>query len=131
MSCLIQEVDPENVDMVLPIIKKIFPNADIEVDEDDLFYVAIHKSRIVGFLHITEKEKYFILKGIGVDERYRNFGNGTSLMEKVEELSKLTEKKIVLKVKCMNPAISLYERFGFTMARPFGPVYTLIKKVHN
>jgi len=131
MSCLIQEVDPENVDMVLPLIKKIFPNADIEVDEDDLFYVAIHKSKIVGFLHITEKEKYFILKGIGVDERYRNFGNGTSLMEKVEELSKLTEKKIVLKVKCMNPAISLYERFGFTMARPFGPVYTLIKKVHN
>ena len=131
MSCLIQEVDPENVDMVLPIIKKIFPNADIEVDEDDLFYVAIHKSKIVGFLHITEKEKYFILKGIGVDERYRNFGNGTSLMEKVDELSKLTEKKIVLKVKCMNPAISLYERFGFTMAKPFGPVYTLIKKVHN
>ena len=131
MSCLIQEVDPENVDMVLPLIKKIFPNADIEVDDDDLFYVAIHKSKIVGFLHLTEKEKYFILKGIGVDEGYRNFGNGTSLMEKVEELSKLTEKKILLKVKCMNPAISLYERFGFTIAKPFGPVYTLIKKVHN
>jgi len=131
MSCLIQEVDPENVDMVLPLIKKIFPNADIEVDEDDLFYVAINKSKIVGFLHLTEREKYIILRGIGVDEGHRNIGNGTSLMAKVDELSKITEKNIVLKVKCLNPAISLYERFGFTMARPFGPVYTLIKKVSN
>jgi len=131
MSCFIQEVDPENVDVVLPLIKKIFPNAYIEVDDDDLFYVAINKSRIIGFLHLTEKEKYFILKGIGVDEGHRNIGNGTLLMHKVDELSKITEKKIVLKVKCLNPAISLYERFGFTMARPFGPVYTLIKKINN
>ena len=33
MSCLIQEVDPENVDIVLPLIRKIFPNADIEVGD--------------------------------------------------------------------------------------------------
>lgn len=131
MNCLIQEVDPENVDMILPLIKKIFPDAQIEIDDDDLFYVAIHESEIVGFLHLTEKEKCFILKGIGVDESHRNIGNGTSLMEKVEELSKITEKKVVLKVKCMNPAISLYERFGFTMAKSFGPVYTLVKKAHN
>jgi len=131
MSCLIQEVDPENADMVLPLIRKIFPNAQIRIDEDDLFYVAINNSRIVGFLHLTEKEKCFVLKGIGVDEKHRNSGNGSLLMEKVEELSKITEKKVLLKVRCMNPAISLYERFGFTMGKSFGPIYTLVKKAHN
>jgi ribosomal protein S18 acetylase RimI-like enzyme len=131
MNCYIQELCPKDAHAVLPLIKKIFPQANIKIDESDLFFVAIHKGRLIGFLHVNEKENCFILKGIGIDEQYRNSGNGSDLMEKVEELSRTTEKKVLLKVKSDNPAVLLYERFGFCLKNDFGPTYTLVKKINN
>ncbi|MFH1222070.1 MAG: GNAT family N-acetyltransferase [Candidatus Micrarchaeota archaeon] len=130
MMCYVREVGPENFPVVLPLIKKLFPAAHITVSQDDLFFVAIYGSKIVGFLHMSEYDDRYVLKGIGVDDDYRNSGNGSMLMEKVEEISAVSEKRIYLKVKATNPALLLYERFGFTLHR-FGAICTLVKRPCN
>lgn len=130
MICNVRELKPGEIGRVLSLIKKLFPNADLEIDEDDLFFVAEAENRIVGFLHLVEYEKYLYIKGIGVDPRYQNKGYGTALMNKIDEISYLSAKKIYLKVKATNPAVLLYEQSGFMM-RTFGGVYTLVKKANN
>lgn len=130
MFCEIREVDDDEIDELVPLIKKIFPKASFDFEGDDLFYVATVKDELVGFMHLVERDDCFVLRGLGVDEEHRSMGVGTALMEKLEQISDSTNKKIFLKVKSMNPALKLYESHGFTIKR-FGAVYTLEKKVHN
>lgn len=130
MSCYVQEVELDNVQLVLPVIQRIFPRAQIKIELGDVFFVALYGGKIIGFLHINEKENFILLKGIGIDEKYRNAGNGSMLLEKLDEIARTTEKKVFLKVKCTNPVVLLYERYGFVLKK-FGPVYTLVKKMNN
>jgi len=126
----VREIFEEELKELIPLIKKIFPNAALDFDDDDLFYVATVDSNIVGFMHLVETEDFFVLKGLGVDETRRNQGAGTALMEKLSQISDSTSKKIYLKVKSLNPAVRLYENYGF-IVKKFGTVYTLEKKIHN
>jgi len=130
MICNVRELKPNEIERVLPLIKKLFPNADLEINEDDIFFIAEAENRIIGFLHLVEYEKYIYVKGVGVDPRYQNKGYGTALMNKIDEITYLSAKKIYLKVKATNPAVLLYEQSGFMM-RTFGGVYTLVKKANN
>jgi len=130
MMYTVKELDESELYRVIPLIKKIFPHACLDVGEDDLFFVATLKDEIVGFLHLVEREECFVLQGLGVDETHRRGGAGTALMEKVEQISEVTDKKIVLKVKSMNPAVNLYEKYGF-IVRKFGTVHVLEKKRPN
>ena len=130
MICNVRELKPSEIERVLPLIKKLFPNADLEINEDDIFFIAEAENRIIGFLHLVEYEKYMYVKGVGVDPRYQNKGYGTALMNKIDEITYLSAKKIYLKVKATNPAVLLYEQSGFMM-RTFGGIYTLVKKANN
>ena len=130
MICNVRELKPSEIERVLPLIKKLFPNADLEINEDDIFFIAEAENRIIGFLHLVEYEKYIYVKGVGVDPRYQNKGYGTALMNKIDEITYLSAKKIYLKVKATNPAVLLYEQSGFMM-RTFGGIYTLVKKANN
>jgi len=130
MICNVRELKPSEIERVLPLIKKLFPNADLEINEDDIFFIAEAENRIIGFLHLVEYEKYMYVKGVGVDPRYQNKGYGTALMNKIDEITYLSAKKIYLKVKATNPAVLLYEQSGFMM-KTFGGIYTLVKKANN
>ncbi|MEM3422749.1 MAG: GNAT family N-acetyltransferase [Candidatus Bilamarchaeaceae archaeon] len=130
MVCKVREIKPNELRIVLSLIKKLFPNANIEIDEDDIFYVAIFNGKIVGFLHITDTDDYIFLRGIGVHPQYQHSGHGSALLTKLDEISTVLSKKVYLKVKAFNPAVLLYEKFGFMMHR-FGPTYTLVKKPNN
>lgn len=130
MICKIREIKPDELSIVLPLIKKLFPNADLQINEDDFFYVAVFHGKIIGFLHLTEAGNHLFLRGVGVHPNYQHSGHGTALLNKVDEISTIASKKVYLKVKAFNPAALLYEKFGFMMHR-FGPVYTLIKKPNN
>lgn len=130
MICNVRELKPSEIERVLPLIKKLFPNADLEINEDDIFFIAEAENRIIGFLHLVEYEKYIYVKGVGVDPRYQNKGYGTALMNKIDEITYLSAKKIYLKVKATNPAVLLYEQSGFMM-KTFGGIYTLVKKANN
>lgn len=130
MFCEVREIDDDEIEGVIPLIKKIFPRASIDFGNDDLFFVATVKEEIVGFMHLVEKDEYFILRGLGVDEEHRGMGAGNALMEKLEQVSDSTSKKVFLKVKSLSPAMRLYENHGF-MTKKFGTVCTLEKKIHN
>jgi ribosomal protein S18 acetylase RimI-like enzyme len=130
MIYTVREIEEGELAEVIPLIKKIFPYASLDIGEDDLFFVVTAKDRIVGFLHLVEKENCFVLQGLGVDEEHRRTGAGSALMEKVEQILEATDKRIVLKVKSMNPVVNMYERYGFMMKR-FGTIHVLEKKRHN
>ena len=130
MFCEVRELDDDEIDEVIPLIKKLFPKASFDFTGDDLFFVATVEDELVGFMHLVEKDEYFVLQGLGVDEEYRGLGAGSALMDKLEQVSDSTSKKIFLKVKSLNPAVRLYENHGFTVKK-FGTVHTLEKNVHN
>ena len=130
MECIVREICEEELGEVVHLIRRIFPRASMNLNDDDLFFVATIEERIVGFMHLVETDNYFVLQGLGVDEEHRNRGAGTALMEKLEQISDSTGKKMFLKVKSMNPAVRLYEDYGFSVKR-FGIVHTLEKKRHN
>jgi len=130
MFCEIREIDDDEISEVVPLIKRIFPKATFDFGGDDLFFVATVKDEIVGFMHLVEKDECFLLRGLGVDEEHRGMGVGTALMDKLEQISDSTNKRILLKVKSLNPALHLYENHGFTVKK-FGAVYTLEKKINN
>ncbi len=130
MICTVREIHHNELKEVIPLIKKIFPEASLEFRGDDIFFVATILGRIVGFMHLIEREDYYILQGLGVDEMHRNHGAGNALMEKLEEISRASNKKVFLKVKSINPAVKLYESYGFTVKR-FGTVHILEKNRNN
>ncbi len=130
MMYTVREIEEGELAEVIPLIKKIFPHACLDIGEDDLFFVATTENKIIGFLHLSEKENCFVLQGLGIDEEHRRLGAGSALMEKVEQILEATDKRIVLKVKSMNPAVNMYERHGFTIKR-FGAVHVLEKKRHT
>jgi ribosomal protein S18 acetylase RimI-like enzyme len=114
---------------VLKLIAKLFPEAYPVLKENDKIYVATERKKIVGFLHITEKEDRIFLNGIGIIEEYRGKHIGTEFMEHLIEEAK--DRPIYLKVTEKNfIAQALYEKFGFVPKR-YGRKYVLVKNPEN
>lgn len=122
--------DPREVETVMLLVQKIFPNTEIEFGEDDLILVAEDNRVIRGFAHLVEIGDKVILQGLGVDESYRGFGVGSSLLDRICELCDQTGKQIFLKTKVFNPAVELYGRHGFSVKR-FGLVHVLVRKQNS
>lgn len=123
----IRMVMPSEMDDALDLIKSIFPNALVQVTEDDLLLIAEYGGRAVGFAHIVEDGDRILLQGIGVEGSMRGQGVGTLLLEHILAEYSDTDRQIFLKVKVMNPAIDMYSRYGF-MLKKFGDVNVLVKK---
>ena len=66
--------------------------------------------------------------GMAVFDGYRNRGYGTQLMQRlIDELISHGFGKVSLSVDRRNPALRLYERFGFELVRETGNAYTMVK----
>jgi ribosomal protein S18 acetylase RimI-like enzyme len=66
--------------------------------------------------------------GMAVFEGYRGRGFGTQLMQRlIESLTAGGFEKVSLSVDRRNPALRLYERFGFELVRENGNAYTMLK----
>jgi len=127
MNFQIRVVKPEELDTVLDLLARIFPYADPEISEDDIFLLAESCGKLVGFAHVIEDDEGVLLQGIGVEESIRCHGVGSALIEKVLEIFSDSDKTIFLKANMSNPALELYERFGFKIKR-FGSVHILERK---
>jgi ribosomal protein S18 acetylase RimI-like enzyme len=123
----IKLVGPGDMDHAKDFIRSIFPQAMVQVTDDDTLFLAEMQGRPVGFAHIIEDGDNILLQGIGVDRSVRGQGVGTILLEHVMEGLKDSDRPIYLKVKVMNPAIDLYARYGFMLKR-FDDVHILVKK---
>ena len=126
----IRPVRYDEIDSTKRFISKIFPQAMVQVTDDDMVLVAENNGKLIGFAHIIEDDGQILLQGIGVDSSVRGEGVGTMLLDHVIELLKDSPKPVYLKVKALNPAIHLYARYGFVLKK-FGDIHVLVKMPDN
>lgn len=120
----------DELDAVKEFIRSIFPKAMVQITDFDTIILAKYKNKIVGFSHVVDDGEKLILQGIGVHPRKRGEGIGTMLIEHTLDMLSDEDRPIYLKVKVSNPAIYLYERYGFSIKK-FGNVHTLVKNPNN
>jgi ribosomal protein S18 acetylase RimI-like enzyme len=123
----IRLVGPGELDEAKDFIRSIFPQAMVQITDEDTVFLAEMHGRPVGFAHLIDDGDSILLQGIGVDKSVRGQGVGTILLEHVLGGLRDSDRPIFLKVKAMNPAIDLYQRYGFMLKR-FGDVHVLVKK---
>ncbi|NYZ73883.1 GNAT family N-acetyltransferase [Candidatus Micrarchaeota archaeon] len=126
----IKTVKPAELDTAKDFIREVFPDAMVQVADDDLLLLAEEDGRAIGFAHIIEFDDRVVLQGIGVDSSIRGQGVGTLLLEQVLSMFEDADRSIYLKVKAMNPAIDLYARYGFFLKK-FGDAHVLVKKPNS
>ena len=104
------EFRPIYVDAALERLASAIPEgtAKVKVLEDD--------GRIIGFMVIDldAENRKGVLNWVFVEEAYRGQGYGGRLMDwAMEEFSAIHAEQIDLNVVCGNPAVGLYEKYGF------------------
>jgi len=129
-SITVRVVRPSEMDVAKSFIRSVFPDAMVQVTDDDTLLLAEFDGRMVGFAHIVDDGEKILLQGIGVDKSMRGQGVGTILLEHILDTLADTERPIFLKVKAMNSAIDLYSRYGF-MLKKFGDVHVLVKRANS
>lgn len=117
--------------MAKSFIRSIFPDAMVQITDDDTVLIATDMGRIIGFAHIIDEGDRVVLQGLGVDKSVRGQGVGSILLEHILDALREGQKPIYLKVKVMNPAIDLYSRYGFILKRYDENVLVLVKKPEN
>ncbi|MBI5227573.1 GNAT family N-acetyltransferase [Candidatus Micrarchaeota archaeon] len=126
----IRPVRNDEMDSTKRFIAKIFPQAMVQVCDDDLLLVAENNGKYIGFAHVIEDDERILLQGIGVDQSVRGEGVGTMLLDHVASMLQDSPKPVYLQVNALNPAIHLYERYGF-MLKKFGDIHLLVKMPDN
>ena len=128
MNFTIRVLKGDEIDEEFELIASIFPDADPEIEADDIILIAESTNgRPLGFLHLAEDDDNIFLEGLGVDESSRGAGIGSALMEKMLMIVSRSDKPIILKTTMSNPALELYNNFGFAIKR-FGNVHVLERK---
>jgi len=130
MNFSIRILKPEEYEGAVELICHIFPEADPDVCEDDTLLLAESEGLPIGFIHVIEDEEKVVLQGLGVEESLRGHGVGSALVERTIELFCITDKPVYLKTQLSNPAVELYEKFGFRVKR-FGMVHILERRREN
>lgn len=123
----VRTAGPTDMDEAKDFIRKVFPKAMVQVNDEDVLILAECDGKIVGFAHVIDDGNRIILQGLGVEDGYRNQGVGTMLLQHI--LATVDEDiPLVLKVKAMNPAVDLYARHGFFVKKSRDHTLTLVRK---
>ena len=78
---------------------------------------AVRDERIVGYLVCSRYDTVWHVMNVAVDERLRRGGIATTLIERLFERADGPGVQYTLEVRLSNdPAIALYEHFGFSSA---------------
>ena len=104
------EFRPIYVDVALERLRKAIPmgNAKVKVLEEG--------GQVIGFMVIDldGENRKGVLNWVFVEETYRGQGYGGRLMDwAMEEFEAIQAEQIDLNVVCGNPAVGLYEKYGF------------------
>lgn len=121
----------EDLEGIEGLVLLLFPKANFRDLDGDEYIVAEHKGRIVGFCHFRMRRKTCYVAGLGVLDKYRRNGIGTSLLSAaLAEIDKSGVDTTVLKVHALNRASNLYSSLGF-FERKMGDVMVLERKKPN
>lgn len=90
------------------------------INSNSLVYIAEHKDRAIGYFALTIKNKIAYIGFLSVKKKYHSKGIGTKLLNCMIKLAKKNNKarKMKIDVWAKNfPAIALYNKFGFYVAK--------------
>jgi ribosomal-protein-alanine N-acetyltransferase len=78
---------------------------------------AVEKGRLVGYLVCSRYDTVWHLMNVAIDDARRREGIATTLLERLFEEADGPSEQYTLEVRPSNePAIAMYERFGFRSA---------------
>jgi ribosomal protein S18 acetylase RimI-like enzyme len=76
-------------------------------------YLIKNKSEKIGHLYIWRSTGEIRIIDIALLPKFQNRGIGSNILKQLTEESDKKDKKLTIHVEQQNPAIHLYERFGF------------------
>lgn len=109
------------------LIQQMFPRSEGRFLPGDRIWIAESGRKVVGFIRFSRQKNKLILNGLGTLPEFRGHGVATMLLEHALGELQSSPQPIYLKVKPLNPAVHLYERFGFTLKK-FGETQVLVRK---
>ncbi len=118
-------------DLVKKMMREIFPGANIYLADNDELLVAEDSGQIIGFIHFSVEPNRIVLKGFGVTEEKRHIGVGSNLLDRLMKIASANDFDVYLKVKCLNPAVNLYNKFGFVFSKHQSGILLLVRKACN
>lgn len=126
----IRMAGPGDLGPARELIQSIFPEAAIELTEEDTVLLAERQGKAIGFAHVVDLGDRFLLQGLGVKPVHRGYGIGSMLLDHAMDIVEQTGRPMYLKTNSLNPAIYLYARYGFQLKR-FGSKHVLVKRPCN
>lgn len=121
----IRKAKPQDLDLMINIIEtwdqeeeNEFPTdvnkmIDYITDGGVLLYFNEEKEEPIGVMIFSDNSQYLNLSTLYVHPDYRSEGIGTKLLNKFVDILNTRCTEAFLEVDANNPAIDLYERFGF------------------
>ncbi len=79
----------------------------------------------IGMLKVERRDDYFFLGDIQIKKEFQRKGIGSQLISELIQQSKSEGLPIRLRVLKGNPALRLYQRLGFAVARELDNAYEL------
>ncbi|MEA2117212.1 GNAT family N-acetyltransferase [Halovibrio sp. HP20-50] len=90
---------------------------DKQWGELDSYELVINASR-AGLLCINHDEAAYYIRELQIDQKWQRHGLGTTAIRFTEEIAQQSGIRLLrLRVFCINPAIALYERMGFSVRK--------------
>ena len=92
---------------------RIIKPEELTFEENEEYFKIMADNKMVGFIGIQNYPKEIFIYRLFLDEKYRNQGIGTIVLQQMIDIAKKQDKDITLDVSEENKARDLYERMGF------------------
>lgn len=92
--------------------------------------VVFHDNEKIGFIHLSERELHGYINTIQISSTSRNKGFGHEMLKWAEEqFNEMGKFAVELSVFKTSPALRLYQRIGYKIAKDRGSKYLMSKKI--
>ncbi|MDX1456776.1 MAG: GNAT family N-acetyltransferase [Marinobacter sp.] len=93
-------------------------------------YEMLVNSGPVGVLRLSHDDLAYYIRDLQVAHRWQRKGLGTTAIEYATEIARNAGFELLrLRVFCINPAVSLYERMGFHIQKTEGGMHYMEREV--
>ncbi|MDT8894033.1 GNAT family N-acetyltransferase [Halomonas sp. I1] len=93
-------------------------------------YEILVNSVPVGILRLSHDHLSYYIRDLQIDRRWQCNGLGEKAIEYSVEIARHAEVELLrLRVFCMNPAVSLYERMGFKILKTEDDMHYMEREV--
>lgn len=92
---------------------KIIKPEELKFQDNEEYFKIMYENEMVGFIGIKNYKNEIYLYRFFINEKYRNKGIGTVILNQIIDIAKKENKDMSLEVIGENIARDLYERLGF------------------